>query len=64
MDALPHGIIERQRRDRDEDKVVARDSGGARKRRRFGLLELSILAAAICVSGAIITLAIVGATSG
>lgn len=41
------------------------DSHGAAKRRRgFGLLELSILTAAICVSGAIITLAIVGATAG
>ncbi len=44
---------------------MARDSGGVGKRRRgIGLLELSILAAAICVSGAIITLAIVGATAG
>ena len=43
---------------------MAQDSGGARKRRRgFGLLELSILMAAVCVSGAIITLAIVGATA-
>ncbi len=43
---------------------MARDSGRARRRRRgFGLLELSILATAICVSGAIITLAIVGATA-
>ncbi|MCY4575475.1 MAG: hypothetical protein OXC55_02535 [Chloroflexi bacterium] len=37
--------------------------GVRRRRRRFGLLELSILMAAICVSGAIITLAIVGATA-
>ena len=44
---------------------MERDSGGTGRRRRgFGLLELSILAAAICVSGAIITLAIVGATAG
>ena len=43
---------------------MAKDSGGARRRRRrFGLLELSILMAAICVSGAIITLAIVGVTA-
>ncbi len=41
------------------------DRGGERKRRRgFGLLELSILAAAVCVSGAIITLAIAGASAG
>ncbi len=44
---------------------MARDSGGAGRRRRgFGLLELSILAAAVCVSGAIITLAVIGATAG
>lgn len=44
---------------------MAKEYGGARKRRRgFGLLELSILMAAICVSGAIITLAIVGASAG
>ena len=41
------------------------NSDGIKARRRgFGLLELSILAAAVCVSGAIITLAIVGAAAG
>ena len=44
---------------------MARDLRDTEKRRRgFGLLELSILMAAICVSGAIITLAVVGATAG
>ena len=44
---------------------MAKDLGNAGKRRRgFGLLELSILAAAICVSGAIITLAVIGAAAG
>ena len=44
---------------------MAKEYGDTRKRRRgFGLLELSILMAAICVSGAIITLAIIGATAG
>ena len=41
------------------------DFGGTEKRRRgFGLLELCILAAVATVAGAIITLAIIGASAG
>ena len=37
---------------------------GQRRRGRIGLLELSILAAVVTVAGAIITLAIIGASNG